>query len=175
MDWSHTQGQSPPVSGCSAAGTGQGAEWVGLLIKKGTLKPYAFGSPSLVTPLALDNWAVGWGGLSGSLPKKELNASVPLGGMTLQVKDLSAELCGSSLKALYGVNLKQVPLIEADVPGTLQVDMKGNLISDFSAPNITKEYGTLKMELLGADFNNEAGQGGASPSTRPSHSAPRGR
>jgi hypothetical protein len=159
VDWSHTQGQAPPDSGCSAAGTGQGAEWVGLLIKKGTLKPYAFGSPSLGTPIALDNWAVGWGGLSGSLPKKTLNASVPLGGMTLQVKDLSAELCGSSLKALYGVDLKQVPLIEADVPGTLQVDMKGSLVSDFSAPNITKEYGTLKMELLGADFNNEAGQG----------------
>ncbi len=159
VDWSHIQGQSPPDSGCSAAGVGQGAEWVGLLIKKGTLKPYAFGSPSLGTPLAVENWAVGWGGLSGSLPKRSLPSSVPLGGMTLQVKDLSAELCGSSLKALYGVDLKQVPLIEADVPGTLQVDMKGNLISDFSAPNITKEYGTLKMELLGADFNNEAGQG----------------
>jgi len=159
VDWSRAEGASPPTASCSAAGFGEGIEWVGLLIKKGTLKPYAFGSPALGAPLGLENWAVGWGGLSGSLPKKTLSSSVPLGGMTLQVKDLSVELCGSSLKALYGVNLKAVPLIEADVPGTLQVDMKANLSSDFSAPNIVKEYGTLKMELLGADFNNEAGQG----------------
>lgn len=159
VDWSRAEGQSPPDSACSAAGAGEGAGWVGLLVRKGTLKPYAFGAPSLGAPLPLENWAVGWGGLSGALPKKALSKSVPLGGMTLQVKDLSVDLCGSSLKARYGVDLKAVPLIEADVPGTLQVDMKANLVSDFTAPGITKEYGTLKMELLGADFNNEAGQG----------------
>lgn len=159
VDWSHAEGQSPPATACAAAGGGDGPAWVGLLIRKGTLKPYAFGAPALGAPLALENWSVGWGGISGSLPKKALSKSVPLGGMTLQVKDLSVELCGSSLKAKYGVDLKAVPLIEADVPGTLQVDMKANLLSDFSAPGITKEYGTLKMELLGADFNNEAGQG----------------
>ena len=159
VDWSQTRGEAPPASACTAAGAGSGAEWVGLYIKKGTLKPYAFGSQSLGAPLPVDGWAVGWGGISGSLPPKTLSASVPLGGMTLFVKDLGVQLCGSSLQARYGVDLKQVPLIEADVPGALQVDMKGNLVSDFTAPNITKEYGSLKMELLGADFNNEAGQG----------------
>lgn len=159
VDWSQTRGEAPPASTCTAVGAGSGAEWVGLYIKKGTLKPYAFGSQSLGAPLPVEGWAVGWGGISGSLPPKTLSASVPLGGMTLFVKDLGVQLCGSSLQARYGVDLKQVPLIEADVPGALQVDMKGNLISDFTAPNITKEYGSLKMELLGADFNNEAGQG----------------
>lgn len=159
VDWSRTRGDAPPSAACTAAGAGSGAEWVGLYIKKGTLKPYAFGSQSLGAPLPVDGWAVGWGGISGSMPERALSASVPLGGMTLLVKDLQVELCGSSLKARYGVDLKQVPLIEADVPGALQVDMKGNLVSDFSSPNVTKEYGTLKMELLGADFNNEAGQG----------------
>ena len=159
VDWSSTRGDAPPASACTAATGGSGAQWVGLYIKKGTLKPYAFGSQSLGAPLSVEGWAVGWGGISGSLPPKILSASVPLGGMTLLVKDLGVQLCGSSLQARYGVDLKQVPLIEADVPGALQVDMKGNLVSNFTAPNITKEYGTLKMELLGADFNNEAGQG----------------
>ncbi|MEJ2420742.1 MAG: hypothetical protein P8018_03270, partial [Acidobacteriota bacterium] len=155
LDWSRKEGGPPPdVEGCAPGAPDE--SWVGLRIEEGTLTLYDFGQGPIVQKPSTAGWYISSSGLTGAVPPSTLSQSLSMGGMQLRVKNVEVSVCSSSMHALYGVDLKQVPFLEADLAGTLQVDWNGNLCSSFGGTGLEREYGTVKLRVNDADFNNEA-------------------
>jgi hypothetical protein len=159
VDWSRKEGGPPPSQACSQTSSGNG--WVGLVIKQGKMTPYDFGQGSLGFTPPIDGWYISWSGVSGEIRKTPLSKTFNLNGFNLRLTDLYVKLCGSSLQAKYGVVVKNVPLLEADLTGFLQMDMQSNLCSLFSYPPGAShhDFGTVSLDLATADFSMEANYG----------------
>ncbi len=158
LDLSRNGGDAPTETACNATGSGQ--QWVGLLLKKGTLKT---GNISLV-PVPLPDvtyslWSIGPGGLSGRLANYSLNASMSLGLATVKVSSFDFFVCGSNLASTFTLAVSDYPFINGTLSGKTTIDEHGVSQNTIQMPPVDKDFGTIHYKSSSGSFGFEQGVG----------------
>ena len=158
LDLSRSEGEAPAETACNATGTGP--QWIGLLLKSGTLKT---GNISLM-PVPLPDvpfglWSIGPGGLSGRLSNVSLNASMPLGLATLKVSSFDFFVCGNNLASTFTLTVSDYPFINGTLTGKTTIDGHGVSQSSIQVPAVNRNFGTVNYKSSSGSFGFEQGVG----------------
>ena len=151
LDLSRTNGDAPAETACNATGTGQ--QWVGLLLKNGTLKT---GSLSLIpvplqdVPFAL--WSIGPGGLSGRITNHPINTSIPMGLTSIHVSAFDFFVCGNNLASTFTLTVSDYPFINGTLSGKSTIDEHGVSQNSFDVPPVDKDFGTIHYKSSSGSF-----------------------